>query len=332
MMQSHLAAQKCGSRGRRSRALAGLAAMGIAGALLLRAQDASRPVYHVDVDMVVLTFRVMDSKGKDVSGLKAEDFRIAEDGIPQKIAVFGEGSRPMKSLAEGGGTSVFILFDTSDRMYETYPYVCDAVADFVRRLNPEDAFALYTFSRNLSRAAPLTHDRNQARAGLSNAVAGSDTALFNAILLTVRDAAKVPGRKAIVVFSNGPDNASMVSPYDVGRVAVNEGIPIYLISTGPEGRDMVTQKALESLTQETGGKLYWARSWQNQAAAFSSVREEIAASYTIGYYPAPNANEGLRNVQIQVIARDGKKYRVSARQGYEPRRTRGVTAEGDGLE
>src|SRR5262245_22989589 len=191
-----------------------------------KAQTDRRPLYRTNVEMVVVTFSVCDSKGKPVSGLKPSDLRVFEDGVLQKIASFAEGSRPGVQLVdhglESGGASVFVLFDTSNRMYETFPYAYDAIAEFIRRLDPADSVAIYTFSRNLFRAAPLTRDHALARAGLMGIVAGDDTALFNSILLTVRDAARAPGRKAIVVFSNGPDNASAVSPGDVGRVAENE--------------------------------------------------------------------------------------------------------------
>ena len=83
----------------------------------------------------------------------------------------------------------------------------------------------------LRRASGLTKDRYAAISGLQRSAAGDDTALFNALLLTVRDAAKIPGPKQIVVFSSGPDDASIVSPDDVARVAEREGIPISVIST-----------------------------------------------------------------------------------------------------
>ena len=110
------------------------------------------------------------------------------------------------------GTNVFVLFDTSNFMYRGFVYAEDAIADFVRGLDRADSVAVYTFSRNLSRAATLTRDHSEAIAGLRKSVAGDDTALYNALLLTLRDAAKVPGRKVVIVFSNGPDNASMVAP------------------------------------------------------------------------------------------------------------------------
>ncbi len=185
------------------------------------------------------------ARASTLTGLKPADFKVTEDGITQKLATFSEGSRPAMedhgrrldeaAAAEragsgedrrGGqgraadafvGTNVFVLFDTSNFMYRGFVYAKDAIADFVRGLDKADSVAVYTFSRNLSRAANLTPDRNDAIMGLRKAVAGDDTALYNGLLLTLRDAAKVPGRKVVIVFSNGPDNASMVAPDDVAR-------------------------------------------------------------------------------------------------------------------
>jgi VWFA-related protein len=287
---------------------------------LLSAQKVQRPTYKVDVEMVVLTFSVTDGKGRSITGLRPADVRISEDGIPQQIVSFAEGSEAaLRSgdSAPAAGTSVFILFDTSNHMYRMFPYVYDSIAEFVRRLDPADPVAIYTFSRNLSRAARLTSDHIQARAGLRNAVAGDDTALFNAILLTLRDAALEQGRKAIVVFSNGRDNTSMVSPDDVSRVAENEGIPVYVISTQDESTDRDLTSALKSLTARTGGKLYAGRDRQSQASAFASVRQEIHSSYTACYYPAANPNGGFRSIKVEFADPDGKGWHVRTRAGYD---------------
>jgi VWFA-related protein len=273
-------------------------------------EEDPKPQYRANVDLVVVTFEAADAKGKPVAGLTSEDVRIFEDGIPQKIAFFTEGSTP-------AGASIFILFDTSNRMYKAFPYVHDSISDFVRKLDPASSVAIYTFSRNLFRAARLSQDRGLAISGLYNTVAGDDTALFNAVLLTLRDASQVPGRKAIVVFSNGSDNASMVSPYDVARVAENEGIPIHLISTANPAQDRTFTGALDSLAGRTGGKVHYVHNWKEQASAFVSVREDIESSYTASYYPSPNPNEGFRSIKVEIAGHDGREYRVRARAGYD---------------
>jgi Ca-activated chloride channel homolog len=321
----------------------GFLGMTAAGSLL-RAQDGGqRPIFRVKVDMVVLSFQVTDNKGRYVNGLKPSDFRIYEDGILQTISTFAEGAKaPMAVEADGTlrplldakkdtlpgidrpdalvGTNVFVLFDTSNFMYKGFVYAEDAIADFVRGLDKADSVAVYTFSRNLSRAANLTREHSDAIAGLRKAVAGDDTALYNSLLLALRDAAKVPGRKVVIVFSNGPDNASMVAPDDVRAVAEDEGIPIYVISTSEVNKDPISSGVFKRIAQRTGGKAYWAKTWQKQVEAFEDIREDLGNSYTVTYYPKANPNEGFRKISIEAINDPGKKWRIKSRAGYRPGR------------
>ena len=249
-------------------ALNRLASIPLLAALAL-AQD--RPTFRVKVDMVVLSFQVTDNKGHYVNGLKPKDFRILEDGIRAEAVDLRRRSQAPRAGGRGRhhaapsrrrskpqttgraavpdafvGTNVFVLFDTSNYMYRGFVYASDAIADFVRGLDRADSVAVYTYSRNLSRAAPLSHERTEAIFGLRKAVAGDDSALYNCLLLTLRDAAKVPGRKVVIVFSNGPDNASMVAPNDVQAVAEDEGIPIYVISTNEVNKDPISSQRLQA--------------------------------------------------------------------------------------
>jgi VWFA-related protein len=300
-------------------------------------------VFRVKVDMVVLGFTVTDSKGRYVNGLKHKDFRILEDGIVQRVSTFAEGNKPPIQILEDGttqplvtaiaegenkgdvrsdafvGTNVFVLFDTSNYMYRGFVYASDAIADFVRGLDRADSIAVYTYSRNLSRASGLSREHGDAILGLRKAVAGDDSALYNALLLTLRDAAKVPGRKVVIVFSNGPDNASMVAPDDVRAVAEDEGIPIYVISTNEVNKDQISSGVFRRISNRTGGKAYFAKTWQKQVEAFEDIREDLGNSYTITYYPQTNPNEGFRKINVEVVSDVGHKYRVRARPGYRPR-------------
>ena len=309
------------------------------------------PNFQVKVDLVVLSVTVTNRQGHYVTDLKPSDFRILEDGIGQKVAFFGEGNQapvavdgtaaargPASSPTTSGntpaggggivpdlssdtfvGTNVFVLFDTSNFMYRGFVYAEDAIKDFIRGLDRADSIALYTFSRNLNRASLLTRDRFLVAKGLGQAVAGDDTALYNALLLTLRDAAAVPGRKVVIVFSNGPDNASMLAPDDVRAVAEDEGIPIYVISTSEVNKDPISGNVFRRLTTRTGGKAFFAKTWQRQSEAFQSIREELGHVYTVSYYPQPNPNEGWRSIAVEVAGDTAKKYRIRTRAGYRPK-------------
>jgi Ca-activated chloride channel homolog len=295
-----------------------------------------------------LNVAVTDSKGNYVTGLRAQDFAITEDGIPQKLATFGEGNEATRRLVDippsesnsqalpaepyasnqqlsGGalgslvaGANVFILFDTSNYMYRGFVFAQDAIADFVRSLEGADKVAFYSYSRDLSRGATLTADRSQVLRGVRRTVAGDDAALYNCLLLTLRDASEYTGRKVVVVFSNGPDNASMVPPEDVAELAQSTGTAIYMISTQLAKLEPVSSAVFERMTAATGGKAYFAKTWRDQQRAFASIRDDLAHLYSLSYYPQANPNRGWRAITVKLVGPALSKYHIRTRNGYRP--------------
>src|SRR6266403_3590652 len=220
------------------------------------------------------------------------------------------------------GANVFILFDTSNYMYRGFVFAQDAIANFVRSLESADKVAFYSYSRDLYRAAALTGDRSEVVRGVRTSVAGDDAALYNSLLLTVQDAGQHPGRKVIVVFSNGPDNASMVPPEDVAELAQSAGIPIYMISTTKAQLEPVSTAVFDRMSAATGGKAYFAKSWRDEKKAFASIRDDLAHLYSFSYYPKPNPNRGWRSIKVQLVGQGLKKYHIRTRYGYRPRPNR----------
>jgi VWFA-related protein len=214
------------------------------------------------------------------------------------------------------GANVFILFDTSNYMYRQFVFAQDAIADFVRSMDDASRIAFYSYSRNLSRATTLTTDRYQVVSGVRSTVAGDDAALYNSLLLTVEDAARLKGRKAIVVFSNGPDNASSVPPEDVAELAQSTGTIIYIISTRLAQEAPVSAAAFMRMSKATGGRAYFAGNWRQEQQAFTSIREDLLHLYTLSYYPQPNPNRGWRAIQVQLVGKDLQKYHIRTRDGY----------------
>ena len=331
----------------------GLYFYGVRGAI---AQAPQAPVevnphIHVAVDLVQLNVAVTDARGNYVTGLQPGDFSITEDGIPQKIATYGEGNEPTRRLtgapstansADSAGTektakegddstervsaadlasvltgaSVFVLFDTSNYMYRGFVFAQDAISDFIRSLGGADRIAFYSYSRDLSRAARLTTERSAVLRGVRTTVAGDDAALYNCLLLTVKDAAQYTGRKVIVVFSNGPDNASVVPPEDVAELAQSTGTAIYMVSTQQAQLEPISTAVFERMTAATGGKAYFAKTWRDEERAFASIRDDLAHLYSLSYYPQPNPNKGWRNITVKLNSDKYKKCHVRTRNGY----------------
>ena len=317
------------------------------------AQESTPPRINVTVDLVQLNVAVTDNKGKYVTGLRPEDFVITEDGMAENIATFGEGNESARALASAPpsaakpadasadqqkdsgarvsaseltslveGANVFVLFDTSNYMYRGFVFAQDAIADFVRSLESANKVAFYSYSRDLSRAALLTSDRSQVLRAARTTVAGDDAALYNCLLLTVQDAAHFTGRKVIVVFSNGPDNYSMVPPEDVAELAQSTGTTIYMVSTVDAHLEPISNAVFQRMTAATGGKVYFAHSWKDEQSAFASIRDDLAHLYSLSYYPKPNANRGWRTITVRLASDPHKRYHIRTRDGYRLQRPR----------
>lgn len=309
------------------------------------------PNLRVEVNLVQLNVAVTDKSGNYITGLHPKDFAITEDGISETTATFAEGNEPairLGELADQGspagsgdsakgsasgasaqtldslvsGANVFVLFDTSDYMYRGFVFAQDAITEFIRSLENADKIAFYSYSRDLSRVAPLTADRSQVVRAVRSTVAGDQAALYNALLLTLKDAAQNTGRKVVVVFSNGPDNSSVVPPEDVAEFAQSAGVSIYMISTRTAQLEPLSTAVFERMTAATGGKAYFAKNWKDEKVAFASIRDDLAHLYSLSYYPKPNTNTGWRAITVSLVGDQLKKYKVRTRNGYRPRPSR----------
>jgi len=323
-----------------------------AGEPRFAAQDEATHL-RVTVNLVQLNVAVTDSKGNYISGLHPENFQITEDKIAQRISTFeegngpairpgqsseaqtaGDGSRSEPAAAAAGaetdpdrisaaemastmaGANIFILFDTSNYMYRGFVYAQDAISDFVRSMDSASQIAFYSYSRDLSRSTMLTADRFRVVNGVRSTVAGDDAALYNSLLITVKDAASLTGRKAIVVFSNGPDNASSVPPEDVAELAQDTGTIIYIVSTRLAQEDPVSTAAFERMSKVTGGKAYFAGTWRKEKQAFASIQEDLSHLYSVSYYPQANPNRGWRSISVKLVGPGMEKYHIRTRDGY----------------
>jgi Ca-activated chloride channel homolog len=278
-----------------------------------------------------------DKAPKRISGFDEREAKASPTAIPSGTPGAEASSNPAAGpapahLSEGqdddsplAGASVFILFDTSNYMYHGFVFAQEAIADFVRSLQGPDRIALYSYSRDLFRASTLTPDRMQVLRGVRATVAGDDAALYDAILLTLRDSANVTGRRVIVVFSNGPDNASLAPPEDVEELAQSEGVAIYMISTREMEQDPLSTKVFKRISSSTGGEVYFANSWTQEKGAFAAIRNDLGHLYTLYYYPQPNPNRGWRAISVKLKHPGMGKYRIRARSGYRPLPARAIT-------
>ena len=279
-------------------------------------KEGSGYVLRADVEEVVLNCTVLDGT-RIVQDLKKENFKVAEDGVPQSILSFQHTDLPV---------SIALVIDNSGSMYKKRPSVNKAALDLVQASNPQDEAFVVNFSDEAFIDQEFTSDINQLRDGLSHIDSRGGTALYDAVVASadklVADA-KRP-KQVLVIITDGEDNASTLNlEQTIRRVQELSGPVIYSIGLlfGDESSRADirhARRALELLSQETGGIAYFPRSMEQVDEIAAEVARDVRSQYTIGYRSTkPTTEPGFR--RVQVTAENGRgKLSVRTRTGYFP--------------
>lgn len=266
------------------------------------------PVIRVKAPLVEVYASVYDRNGKYVEGLARDSFRIFEDGKPQQITNFE---------AESGKLSCAILLDSTGSMNEALPRVKNSIVKLIDLLGAEDAVAIYTFDSRLVVRQDFTTDKTAAKRAVLRTRAEGQTALFDALSEVVQEISKRPGKKALLVFSDGDDNASVLNSSSAVMRAKRAGIPLYAIAEGEATRSHQLRKLLDDLSKHTGGACYQARSPNEIEEVFQKIAIDLRHLYMLTYRPAPASREGEWR-RIEVVLAGQNDYRVRSKEGYFP--------------
>jgi Ca-activated chloride channel family protein len=279
--------------------VAALLASGLAWAQAPQETDVDKaPTIKVDVKLVNVFVTVTDEHGAPVGGLKKEDFEILEDDQPQSIAVFDrESELPL---------SIVLSIDTSLSTRKDIKLELDSARRFVHStVRQKDALALYQFSETVSELVPFTADPKRIDRGIARARVGAATALYDAIFLGGQALYNRQGRKVMVVITDGADTYSSVRYAEAVRAAQMSEALVYSIIivpiTSSAGRNTGGEQALIHLSQETGGKYFYAGTPAELDEAFRQVSDELRTQYLLAYYPRQRlAKSEFRRIQVLV--------------------------------
>jgi Ca-activated chloride channel homolog len=274
------------------------------------------PTISVNVRLVNVFVNVTDDKGAPVPGLEKDDFLILEDGRPQKIAVFERQT--------GMPLNIVLSFDSSGSVRKDFDVEQQAAHRFVHAmLRPVDRLALMEFSDNVREVVGFTNSASRIDRGLSDIRGGAATALYSSVYLAAQLLAPSSGRKVLVLISDG-GNTVKGTTYDAAlEEAVRGEVMVYSIIDVPifasAGRDLGGEHAMITLSQETGGKYYYADS-SSLDSTFEQVSEDLRTQYLIGYYPqAHTPGDGFRSISIKLRhPAPGTAYTIRNRTGYYP--------------
>jgi Ca-activated chloride channel homolog len=317
--------------------LLGLLLLGLAGAVPASAQAPGQPAPpsnaqhpssrgHVpgyaiqkDVNLVVLHVSVLNNRGQFVSGLPESSFRVFEDKVPQKIAVFRQEDVPV---------SMGLVIDNSGSMRDKRPEVNAAALTFVKTSNPQDEAFVVNFNDDfyLDTVHDFTSDINELKDALERIDSRGSTALYDAVIGSLFHLKKgTRDKKVLLVVTDGMDNASRNSLQRTVEDAQRSDAVIYAI--GLFGQDMrggekkKARRALLELTKATGGLAYFPENVSDTQAICTQIAHDIRNQYTVAYYPTNMAQDGsFRTVQVEVTPPPGlRKLTVRTRTGYYAR-------------
>lgn len=279
---------------------------------LQQGRDESQFTISVDADLVVFNVTVTDSKGRHVAGLKSTDFKVREDNRFQDIKLFN---------AEDGPASIGLVMDSSGSMREKYADVTRAALAFTNASNSEDEMFVVIFNEKAFLGLPpsirFTRDRDQVHSALLRNPPIGRTALYDAMALGIEHLKRgTRDHKALVVLSDGGDNASHISLDNVLRQAQQSSATIHTIGIYDDSDLDRNPKVLRRIAKSTGGQAYFPKTLREMEGVWRDIAREIRSEYTIGYHSSNPSRDGkFRAVKI-TASRSGKNLKVATRDGY----------------
>jgi Ca-activated chloride channel family protein len=275
----------------------------------------SGPTLKVDVKLVNVYVTVTDAHGAPVAGLKKENFVVQEDGREQKISVFDKESALPLSIA--------LAIDTSLSTRHDLPLEQASAKRFAKAiLRPVDALSVYSFSESVSQTTGYTADLKRIDEGIDHIRLGAATALFDAVYVASRSLDRRQGRKVMVLITDGGDTISRVDYKEAARAAEEAEALVYSIIVVPiensAGRETGGEHALIQLSEDTGGKYYYATSMAQLDEAFRQISDELRTQYLLAYYPVQRASfSEFRRIQVGIMGpTEATAYHVRHRAGY----------------
>jgi Ca-activated chloride channel family protein len=259
----------------------------------------------VNVKVVQVNALVSDRSGKFISGLEPDQFRVLEDGKPQKILHFADEEAPLE---------IVVAMDISGSMGHAIEDLKSAVRQFLSRLKPADLVTLVAFNQEMFVLTQRENDQAKLSAAVDRLTAWGGTTLYDVIIQSLDLLSRQPGRRSLVVFSDGEDQSSQATFAVVDRALRGSDAGLFMVALG-RGREQATlRETLEALAEPSGGRALFAEKPEELGDAFVELLNELTHQYLIGFESTNPAHDGSwRKLQIDL---PGRSYRVRARQGY----------------
>jgi Ca-activated chloride channel family protein len=270
------------------------------------------PVLSVETDLVTLAITVVDRKGIFVASLRPEHFTVYDNGEPRPIEFFTTEDLP---------ATIGLVIDSSGSMRGKREQVTAAAMAFAALSHPLDELFTVNFNEmvwlGLPPALAFTADRDQLRVALADAPALGMSAVYDAVDRALAHLQHgTHDRKALIVVSDGGDNASAQRFEDVLESACQSMAIIYAVTLFDSDDHDARPRALKRLAHATGGEAFTPRRASDVIRSFEQIARELRSGYTIGIQPPDSASGGFRSIRVVADAGDGRQLVARTRAGY----------------
>lgn len=273
-------------------------------------------VVRVSTSLITVPAVVMDRNGRYIANLRKEDFRIFEDGVEQSLSYFAAVERPF---------TVALMLDVSGSTQTQLSQIREAANVFVSRLRANDRMMAITFDGKINVLTEAADIRTIRSSKLHIPAVTDGTVLYDAVDFTLKRMAQIPGRKAIVLMTDGVDQSSAATLKSTLSEIAEQDVLIYTVqyNTLPQlpqrlsqiknekARKKVQERLmkgyavsepyLRALADKTGGRFYRAEDLRDVGPAFEAITSELGVQYSLGYYPKQNSGAGAeRGIKVRV--------------------------------
>jgi Ca-activated chloride channel homolog len=270
------------------------------------------PTISVETDLVMLPVAVVDNRGAYVAGLTRDHFTVYDNGQPQPIQFFSSEDSP---------ATVGLVIDCSTSMRARRSEVTAAATAFATFRDSLDELFTVNFNEEvwlgLPPSLPFARNVDELHAALAAAPARGKTALYDALTTALDHLQRGSrDRKALIVVSDGGDNASAHTLAQATERARRTGAVVYaVILFDPDDRE-AKPSVLKRLARETGGQAFTPVQREDVMAAFTQIAREIKSGYTIGFSPPAAPDGGFRSIRVVADSRNHRPLVVRTRAGY----------------
>lgn len=259
----------------------------------------------VSVQVVQVNALVSDRSGKFVTGLTPAQFRVTENGVPQKIVHFEAEEAPLE---------IVVAMDISGSMGIAIEDLKAAVRQFLLKLKPVDQVTLVAFNEEMFVLAQRENDPERLSAAVDRLTTWGGTTLYDAIVRSVELLSRQQGRRSLVVFSDGEDQSSQATFAVADRALRGSDATLYMVALGRGREEANLRETLDALAEPTGGRALFAEKPSELGDAFAELLNELTHQYLLGFESTNTLRDGLwRKLEVEL---PGTTYRVRARQGY----------------